>query len=95
MSVLRSLSINAIGVIRAMAIALVVVVGGTSAYAYDAEFDYNGDGVVDAADTALILAAFNTIEGQPEFDPRFDHDGDGFIGGTDISIYNAAVAAEQ
>lgn len=88
MSDLRNLSISAM--------VIAIVVSGTCAFAYDAEFDYNDDGAVNELDATLILEAFNTMEGQqPDFDPKFDHDGDGLVGGTDISIFNDAVAAEQ
>ena len=64
---------------------------GGASFAYDAEFDYNTDGVVDEADTAMITAAFNTSEGEADFDPIFDHDGDGMVGGSDVSLaYEAA-----
>ena len=65
-----------------------------SAQAYDAEFDYNNDGVVDATDTTLITAAFNTGEGDDEFSSLFDHDGDGYITMSDISLALAAVSVE-
>ena len=67
-----------------------LVLCGASAQAYDAEFDYNGDGNNDAADLELITDAFNTTEGDPGFDPIFDHDGDGFIGGSDLARAQAA-----
>jgi hypothetical protein len=86
MPVLRSLLISSI--------VTALLLYGASAFAYDAEFDYNQDGAVDEADITLILAAFNSTEGQPEFSPIFDHDGDGFIGGADLSMSYAAVAAE-
>jgi hypothetical protein len=75
-----------------MSMALLLCV--SSASAYDTEFDYNADGVVDDLDIELIVAAFNTMEGTDGFDPAFDHDGDGMVGSTDISIAYAALAAE-
>ncbi len=78
--------------IGAISMALLLCV--SSASAYDAEFDYNGDGVVDDLDIELIVAAFNTMEGTDGFDPAFDHDGDGMVLSADISIAYAALAAE-
>ena len=77
------------------AAAISLMLCGTSAHAYDAEFDYNGDGANDAADLALINAAFNTGEGSPDFNPIFDHDGDGFVGGTDILIAQEALRVDS
>ena len=71
-----------------------LVLCGASAQAYDAEFDYNGDGAVDATDVALITAAFNSTEGDVDFDPIFDHDGDGFIGGSDLALAQASANSE-
>lgn len=71
-----------------------LVLCGATAQAYDAEFDYNGDGSNDAADLELISDAFNTTEGDPGFDPIFDHDGDGYIGGSDLILAQAAANAE-
>jgi hypothetical protein len=79
----------------ATALAIGLLLGGASAYAYDAEFDYNGDGANDAGDLELIQAAFNTAEGVAGYDPAFDHDGDGVVSGTDIVIAQDAIAAEQ
>ena len=84
--------------IRRFLIAGVAVAGlaicGVSAQAYDAEFDYNGDGAVDAADVALITAAMNSAEGDADFDPMFDHDWDGFVGGADIVLAQEAASGE-
>lgn len=76
--------------IGAISMALLLFV--SSASAYDAEFDYNADGVVDDADIELIVAAFNTLEGYADFNPIFDHDGDGLVGSSDISMAYAALA---
>jgi hypothetical protein len=76
------------------AASMILIPSSGSAQAYDGEFDYNGDGAVDAADSALITAAFNTGEGDNEFDPIFDHDGDGYISMADVSLALAA-AGEQ
>jgi hypothetical protein len=67
---------------------------GASAQAYDAAYDYNGDGVVDSADLELIKAAFNSTDGDADFNPVFDHDGDGFVGGSDLSLAQAAASGE-
>ena len=67
---------------------------GTAVQAYDAEFDYNADGVVDEADLDLLASAFNTAEGDPDFDPIFDHDGDGFVGGSDVVLAQSAANAD-
>jgi hypothetical protein len=71
-----------------------VMLCGASAQAADAEFDYNGDGAVDAADMELIKAAFNSAEGDEDFNPIFDHDGDGFVGGSDIALAQAGANGE-
>jgi ABC-type glycerol-3-phosphate transport system substrate-binding protein len=72
------------------AASLLALCCGLTAQAYDAEFDYNGDGVVDAEDMESITAAFNTGEGDLDFNPIFDHDGDGFVTGQDIALALAA-----
>jgi len=77
------------------AAAISLMLCGASAYAYDAEFDYNGDGVNDEGDLELITDAFNTGEGDPGFDSAFDHDGDGFIGGADILAAQEALRGDS
>ena len=67
---------------------------GASAQAYDAAYDYNGDGVVDSADLELLKAAFNSTDGDADFNPIFDHDGDGFVGGSDLALAQAAASGE-
>ena len=59
------------------------VLCATTAFAYDAAFDYNADGVVDQLDIDLLADRFNSVEGDDDYDPMFDHDGDGRISGTD------------
>jgi hypothetical protein len=81
--------------LRSISIGLVtasLILAGGSAFAYDAEFDYNGDGSVDETDVEIIKASFNATEGDEDFDPIFDHDGDGFVGGSDIAATLAAAA---
>ncbi len=69
-----------------------LVASAGSAAAYDPEFDYNADGVVDQADIDLLMAHLGLGEADPEFDPTFDHDGDGYIGGTDVALAFGAVS---
>ena len=75
-------------------IALMLLLSVGVAYAYDAEFDYNGDGVVDQADLDILNAHLGLGEGDPDYDSGFDHDGDGFIGGTDLLLAHQAVAGQ-
>ena len=70
---------------------LILMLSLGTAHAYDVEFDYNGDGVVDQADLDILTENFGSGEGDEGFDSRFDHDGDGFVGGTDIILAHAAI----
>ena len=72
------------------AASLLVLCCGLTAQAYDAEVDYNDDGLVNATDMELITGAFNTGEDDLDFNPIFDHDGDGFVTGQDIALALAA-----
>ena len=49
--------------------------------------DYNGDGVVSAADLAAIAAAAT----RPTYDPFADLNGDGIVDATDVSIVRLRV----
>ena len=62
-----------------------------NASAYDAEFDYNGDGAVDQADLDLLGDRVGAGEGDDLYDATFDHDDDGLIGGTDVVAAHQAV----
>jgi hypothetical protein len=68
---------------------LMLSVGAASAY--DAEFDYNNDGVVDQADIDILNSHFGYGEGDEGYVAAFDHDGDGMVGGTDVVQALAAV----
>jgi hypothetical protein len=59
------------------------VLCATTAVAYDADFDYNGDGVVDQLDIDMLAEHFMSAEGDEDYDPIFDHDGNGLIAGAD------------
>ena len=48
--------------------------------------DIDGDGDVDLADLALLLAAYNTCAGDPNFDPAADLDGSGCVDLSDLAI---------
>ena len=57
--------------------------------------DYNGDGVVDDADKAIIFAAQGAAEGDADFVAAADHDGDGVISLVDVSEFSKILAAQQ
>ncbi len=48
--------------------------------------DLDGDGDVDLADLSLMLAAYNTCDGDPNFNAAADLDGDGCVDLADLSI---------
>ncbi len=48
--------------------------------------DIDGDGDVDLADLALLLAAYNTCAGDPNFNPAADLDGDECVNLSDLAI---------
>ena len=52
--------------------------------------DYNGDGLVDDADKAIILAlaANGSAAGDADFLPAADHDGDGTISMVDVAEFS-------
>lgn len=48
--------------------------------------DIDGDGVVGQSDLGLLLSAFNSCTGDPNFDPDADLDGDGCVNQVDLGI---------
>ena len=52
--------------------------------------DVNGDGVVNLADLAELLAAYGTAEGDAGYNPAADVDGDGSVGLADLAALLAA-----
>jgi hypothetical protein len=48
--------------------------------------DHDNNGVVDTADFDILMAAFGSAEGEPEFFAAGDHDGDGVIAGSDLAF---------
>ena len=47
--------------------------------------DFNGDGQIDLADLALLLAAYGSCYGDAVYDPKLDLDNDGCIGLSDLA----------
>ena len=47
--------------------------------------DVDGDGDVDLADLSLLLAAYNSCTGDPDYDPDADFDDDGCVDLADLS----------
>jgi hypothetical protein len=56
--------------------------------------DINGDGVVDLADLAELLAAYGTFEGHPGYNPAADIDQDGWIGLADLAALLGVYGSE-
>ena len=52
----------------------------------DCVADANGDGVTDQADLGILLSAFGSSVGDPNYDPNVDFDGDGAIGQADLGF---------
>lgn len=52
--------------------------------------DLDGDGDVDLADLGILLAAFDTVDGDPSYDPAADIDGDGDVDLADLGTLLAA-----
>lgn len=75
-------------------IALMLSLSVGVSHAYDLEFDYNEDGVVNQADLDILGENLGLGEGDAGFDSRFDHDGDGIVGGTDVLLSHRAVAGQ-
>jgi hypothetical protein len=48
--------------------------------------DVNGDGSVDSRDLGLLLAAYGSYPGDPNWNPAADFDGDGYVGSRDLGI---------
>ncbi|MFG0251512.1 MAG: hypothetical protein ACF8NJ_01400 [Phycisphaerales bacterium JB038] len=48
--------------------------------------DVDGDGDVDQADLGLLLAAYGSCDGDPNWNPDADFDGDGCIGQPDLGV---------
>lgn len=53
----------------------------------DETCDYDGSGVCDADDQAIIMAAQGTQVGEAGYEPAADHDGDGVISLADLAIF--------
>lgn len=70
----------------ALLAALGLVVMGAGA-AFAAEGDYNGDGVVDEADSQMLVDAIGAVEGDDAYFAAGDHDGDGVISLADVSAH--------
>jgi cysteine-rich repeat protein len=49
--------------------------------------DVNNDSRVNFFDSHLLIAGFNTQEGDPDFDPDLDLDGDGGVGISDYTVF--------
>lgn len=49
--------------------------------------DATGDGVIDGADYALIVAANGSMMGDPEYDAAVDYNGDGSVTAADLGIW--------
>lgn len=47
--------------------------------------DFNGDGQIDLADLALLLAAYGSCYGDAAYDPKLDLDNDGCVGLSDLA----------
>jgi hypothetical protein len=48
------------------------------------DLDYTNDGVVDASDLGVLIAAFASRSGSQRYDEKLDVNGDGVIGGSDL-----------
>ena len=48
--------------------------------------DFNGDGIVNAADFGAILAAWQTTLGDPDYDCKADTNGDGTVNAADFGV---------
>ena len=52
----------------------------------DCPADANDDGVTDQADLGILLSAFGTSEGDPNYNPDVDYDADGMVGQADLGF---------
>ena len=48
--------------------------------------DYDNDGTVGNADYDILISAFGSVNGEPDFIAAADHDGDGVIAGADFGF---------
>ncbi|MCL2461508.1 MAG: cadherin-like beta sandwich domain-containing protein, partial [Defluviitaleaceae bacterium] len=70
-----------------------VTVTRAAAPAYDAKYDINGDGKIDAADLALIMANLNKKASSSAVAKKCDLDGDGMVTMMDYQMLAAYIAS--
>ena len=63
------------------------IAAGTTALAFGAlsAGDINGDNVVDGVDLSALIAAYNSLSGNPAYNPNADFDCNGNVDGVDLS----------
>ncbi len=62
-------------------------------YGNACDSDFDDDGVVAAADYAMLLGAYGATVGSPGYDPALDREGDGAIGASEYALFFQAYGA--
>lgn len=76
-----------------LALAALALAASAAAPALALQADLNGDGVLDAADEALLAPLYGSAAGDPGFAPSADVTGDGRLDHRDLALFGAAFGA--